>query len=404
VKESLVMALSATTKSATTKSATTKLDRRQLLRAGAGLATGLLLPAHALRAADATRPVPGGALFASACRDARGQLCAIVFDAESGELVCSVELPERGHGIAVRPLGARGDRRREVVTFARRPGSFAVVLDLDRAIAPVWITSRPDRHFFGHGLYSADGRLLYTTENDCESGAGVIGVRDATGGYKQIGELPSGGIEPHEMAMLSDRRTLVVANGGIPSDPAAPRYENTAEMQPSLAYVDSLTGDIVERHELPAELHKLSIRHLCVGARDTVMLGCQWRGPPWQIHSNIGRHRRGSGLELLALADGLDNRIRNYVASVAVHHDGETALMTAPNGGLVLLMEVATGRCLATHAMPDAFGAAEHSGGFLLTAGNGTLAHVGGEHWSQHEVRQQTLATAWDNHLEPVAI
>jgi uncharacterized protein len=378
------------------------IDRRHLLRTGAGIMAGLLLPPHVLGADHRLQSGSARPLFASACRDPHGRLLAVVFDPESGELLHSIALPERGHGIAVRPRDDRGGGRRELVTFARRPGNFAVVLDLDRAREPLWLTTRPDRHFFGHGIYSADGRLLYTTENNFESGDGVIGVRDAADGYRQIGELPSAGIEPHELAMLSDRRTLVVANGGILTHPGEPRYENTSTMQPSLAYVDSVTGDVVERHELPPELHKLSIRHLGVGTGDAVVLGCQWRGPPWQIQSNVGSHRRGKPLQLLALADRLDSRIRNYVASIAVSPTGEAAVVCAPNGGLAVLIDVATGRCLATHDLPDVFGAAPHHDGFLLTAGSGEMATVGGDRWSEHGTLSHGLASAWDNHLVTV--
>ena len=66
-----------------------------------------------------------------------------------------------------------------------------------------------------HGVFSADGRLLYSTENDYDGARGMIGVRDVTGGYKQIGEFPAHGMEPHDIALLSDDRTIVIANGGI---------------------------------------------------------------------------------------------------------------------------------------------------------------------------------------------
>jgi uncharacterized protein len=372
-----------------------EINRRQLLRTFA--MAGLLLPSQALAGEGAVRP--RRELFAAACRDHRGRLLAIVFDAENGDLLRSIELPERGHGIAVRPLDRGGAAPRDLVTFARRPGNFAVVFDLDRVREPLWLTTRADRHFFGHGLYSADGRLLYTTENDFESGNGVIGVRDATDGYKQIGELPSGGVDPHELAMLSDQRTLIVANGGILTHPDEPRLENTSTMEPSLAYVDSATGDLLERHELPTDLHKLSIRHLCVGAGDTVVFGCQWRGPPWETRSSIGRHRRGEDPSLLAMPGQIEGRIRNYVASVAIGRRGETALITAPRGDLAVLVEVATGRYQAHYDMTDVFGVAHHEDGFLLTAGDGGMASVGGDRWSRRDARPQSLVAAWDNHL-----
>ena len=74
----------------------------------------------------------------------------------------------------------------------------------------MWFASKSDRHFFGHGVFSAAGRPLYATENDYERAAGVIGVRDATDSYRQIGEFPAHGMEPHDIALLSDGRTMVM--------------------------------------------------------------------------------------------------------------------------------------------------------------------------------------------------
>ena len=127
---------------------------------------------------------------------------------------------------------------------------------------------KPERHFFGHGVFSADGRLLYTTENDYERAAGMIGVRDATDGYKQIGEFPAHGLEPHDIALLADGRTMVIANGGIQTHPDRGDDElNLPDMQPSLVYVDVATGDLLEEHRLAPALHQLSIRHLAIARR-----------------------------------------------------------------------------------------------------------------------------------------
>ncbi len=96
----------------------------------------------------------------------------------------------------------------------------------------------------------------------------MIGVRDATGGYKQIGEFPAHGMEPHDIALLSDGRTMVIANGGIRTHPDRGADElNLADMQPSLVYVDVATGDLLEEHRLAPALHQLSIRHLADGHR-----------------------------------------------------------------------------------------------------------------------------------------
>ncbi len=339
-----------------------------------------------------------GELFAAACMDMNGRFAAVVFDAGTGRDVAHVALPARGHDIAQRPFAA-GDRGQpEVVAFARRPGNFAVVFGPDPTRQPLWFTSRADRYFYGHGVFSADGRLLYTTENDFEAGVGVIGVRDATDGYRQLGEIASGGIGPHELALLRDGRTLVVANGGIQTHPDTPRMElNLATMQPSLAYIDTKTGDLIESHQLPARLHQLSIRHLAIGAHDTVLFGCQFNGPGWQPQNMVGRHRRGEAIELLVLPENVTLAMRNYVASLAVNRSGETAVITAPRGGLAVVVDVTSGRYLAHRTMPNVFGVAARRGGtgFLLATGNGALATLTGEPLSG----AQALATAWDNHL-----
>ena len=84
------------------------------------------------------------------------------------------------------------------------------------------------------------------------SGArGVIGVRDATAGYRQIGEFSAHGLEPHDIALLADGRTMVIANGGIQTHPDSGDDElNIPDMQPSLVYVDVETGELLEEQRL----------------------------------------------------------------------------------------------------------------------------------------------------------
>ena len=367
---------------------------------GTGLLAGLALPARALGLGLGGHP----ALYAAACKDAEGRFAAVIFDAERGSELGRVVLPERGHDFAVRPQVAGHGAGPEVVAFARRPGNFAVVFGGPGA-APLWFTSRPDRYFYGHGVFSGDGRLLYTTENDFEAGLGTIGVRDATDGYRQIGELPSGGIGPHDLALLADGRTLVVANGGIKTHPDTPRLElNLPDMQPSLAYIDTATGDILECHVLSPPHHQLSIRHLTVGAADTVVFGCQYRGPGWQTQPIVGRHRRGEALSLLPLPPDVLLGMRNYVASLAVDGSGETALIAAPRGGIAVAVDVASGNYLARHRMENVFGVApgSDSRGFVLVSGNGEFGRLSGSGAVAIETRPNGLAVAWDNHIRRV--
>ncbi|WP_410966303.1 DUF1513 domain-containing protein, partial [Salmonella sp. SAL4449] len=90
---------------------------------------------------------------------------------------------------------------------------------------------------------------------------------------------------------LGDGRTMVIANGGIRTHPDHGTDElNLADMQPSLVYVDVTTGDLLEEHRLAPALHQLSIRHLAIGAGDTVVFGCQYRGPEDDAPALVGFH------------------------------------------------------------------------------------------------------------------
>ena len=148
-------------------------------------------------------------------------------------------LPGRAHGMAVHPDGDLA------MVIARRPGTFLQPVDLRQGRLLKPLGCAPQRHLYGHALYSPDGHWLYTTENDYEAGRGVIVVRNARQDYRVVDEFHSGGIGPHELRLLSDGNTLVVANGGIRTHPDFDRTPlNLESMQPSLAYLDRHHGQL----------------------------------------------------------------------------------------------------------------------------------------------------------------
>ena len=229
------------------------IDRRDFLKA-AGV--GFLATLTPLARASA---LEADAVFATAFRNRDGAYGVAVLS-DAGKILHAVPLPDRGHDITFDP----GSRRS--VVFARQPGTFAVVFDHAGRDEPVTIGSAAGRHFFGHGVFSPDGALLYATENDFDNAAGMVGIYDARDSFRRLGEFPTHGVGPHEMLLLGDGRTLAICNGGIETHPDFGRAKlNIPTMKPSLVLVDRISGDLVEKHELPASLHQLSIRHLCTG-------------------------------------------------------------------------------------------------------------------------------------------
>ncbi|WP_171177112.1 DUF1513 domain-containing protein [Ruegeria sp. HKCCD8929] len=310
----------------------------------------------------------------------------------AGEILFSLPLPARGHAAAAHP------HRAEAVAFARRPGTFALVIDCTTGQELARLTAPEGRHFYGHGTFSPDGRLLFTTENDYEAGIGIIGLWDAANGYARLGEFNSGGVGPHDMALMPDGATLVIANGGIETHPDTGRAKlNLPVMRPNLSYLD-LTGTVLDQIEPPSELHKNSIRHLTVRADGLVGFAMQWQGNTAEHPPLLGLHRRGEPPRLLTAPETDQRRLNGYAGSVAFSHNGRTAAITSPRGGALHLFDVASGAFTAAHMIEDVCGLGPSPDGLIFTAGTGAVGQLTGTGAS---VSAQAKCQ-WDNHLVPV--
>ena len=368
------------------------IRRRDALPLLAGGLVGSLLPAL-LRADSVDLVAP---LYLSARADAGGGFRVSGFTADGASLF-DLPLPARGHSFAARPGG------REAAHFARRPGRFALVVDLTQGAIVRRLETPPERHFYGHGVFSRDARVLYATENDFEGERGVIGIYDAEHGYRRVGEHPSHGIGPHEIALLSDGETLVVANGGIATHPDLPRVKlNLPTMVPSLCHIDRRSGTLIRELRFDPGLHELSIRHLAVGPDDTVALAMQYEGPAHDLVPLVGVQRCGGGLRLLRAPRAVLRRMRNYCGSVCFDASGRTIAVSTPRGGLVTFWDVESGRFLSSVRVSDGCGVAPGAGpaDFLASSGQGGVVVIDAQSRVARSLALDGLETArWDNHL-----
>lgn len=337
------------------------IDRRAFLASAAAV----LASARELPALAGVTPSPR---YLSAVRWSDGRYGLVIVGIE-GHIEHEIALDARGHDAALSP------DRRLAVAFARRPGTFAVALDLARGEAFALFETPPDRHFYGHGAFSADGRLLYATENDYESARGVLGVYDVGAGFRRIGEIPTHGVGPHDVLLLRDGRTLCVANGGIETHPASGRAKlNIDNMRPSLAFIDRETGELRARHELATGLARLSIRHLCADAGGNVWLGGQWEGAAEEAPELIGRAGLDSPLRLITPAAPLGTQLKGYIGAVAASDDGRIIAASAPRAGRTVLVDAETGAVVGGTTMADCCGVApEHDRGIAVSSGVGAL-------------------------------
>ncbi len=352
----------------------TALTRRTAigLLAGVGLATTQLF------AEETDEPV-----YLSGFRAPDGQFGMASFNAE-GQILARWTLPDRGHGAVLRP-GSR-----EAVMVARRPGRFALVFDLANGRQPVMIHAPDERHYFGHGVFSNDGRLFYATENDVPGGRGVVGIYDASDGYRRVGEHASHGIGPHELVLTPDGESLAIANGGILTHPDLPRAKlNLAEMQPSIALVDRQSGALLTQLRPPAEFHRLSLRHLAVSPDGLLAVAAQWEGEEATLVPLVALSERGGPLRLLSAPHDVQTAMRHYCGSVAFNRSGSHFAVSAPRGDTITVWK-ANGGFSSALSLADGCGLAAHGDGFLLTSGQGAVRAAGQESFAR---------VAWDNHV-----
>lgn len=332
---------------------------------------------------------------------------AIILLSQDGAVLRQIPISARGHDIALHPRSGRA------VAFARRPGTFAVAFDLTREIEPVIFNAIEGRHFYGHGAFSADGRLLYVSENDIAAGQGVIGLYDITADYRRIGEMPSHGVGPHEIILLSDGHTLAVANGGIDTVPEAGRTMlNLGDMKPNLAFIDAASGTLTARHELPADINRLSIRHIAADSDGAVWFGGQWEGDAGTTPELVGRASRDKPIQLITPASALGLPLKGYIGSVAASGNGRIIAASAPKAGKVLYIAAESGDVIGESTLPDGCGiTGDGEEQFAVTSGLGNFRHelpcigsvVSGEIGSPRVFDEHTLAgIAFDNHLRRI--
>jgi hypothetical protein len=359
------------------------LSRRSLLTVSAVLATGAVLPSP-LRAA-----VPGGPEYVAAYGTDDGRFGFSIFDAQ-GNVRIDRPLPGRAHA------GAFDSGRGHLAVFARRPGQFLHIIDVQSGDTLHEVRPVTGRRLCGHGQFTPDGSHLLATENDYEAARGVIGIYDRRNGYRRVGEIDTGGTGPHEMLLTDDGRTAVVANGGIETHPDYGRRKlNLSTMEPSVALID-LAGNMPARQfRAPEALHQLSLRHLAIDADGVVWIGGQFEGDPTEtppLAARLDPRREDGALEMLPQVSGF----RNYIGSVAVSADRRHVAMTAPRADRALVIDPARGGIAEKrYDLPGICGVAGHESGFLFTAPGGDIRDfqagtgriIGDRRWDNHLLR-----------------
>jgi hypothetical protein len=297
------------------------------------------------------------------------------------------------------------------VAVARRPGRLLIVGDVQSGKILQEIEAPAGRHFYGHGVFSANDEFFYTTENayeDLQGDFGRIGVwrvNESVTGKSLVREndFPSYGVGPHEVLLMPDQEALVIANGGIRTHPEFTREKlNIDSMQPSLAYIDRTTGELLEQRHLPQEFHQASIRHMDINAQGQLAISMQFEGEPFIHVPLVATHQRGDAIRLMLAPEQVQSQLAQYVGSIRFDESGRYLVASCPRANVLTFWDAQSGDFLHQLRARDACGVCAYKDGFLYSAGTGQVRYYD---LTQQAITNFTVSEDftnglfWDNHL-----
>lgn len=316
-----------------------------------------------------------------------------------GELATTIPVKQRVHGQAINPVNTS-----QVVFFARRPGIEAYVFDIHEQHLKSTFQAGKNRHFFGHGTFSADGKYLYTCENNyahhTNSGQGVIVVRDTTN-WQKLSEFPAYGVGTHQIALMPDGKHIVAANGGILTHPDTPRKKlNLDTMKPSLTYIECESGKHLDSYY--PQHHQMSIRHLDVAVDDTVGIAMQYQGNKQDTVPLVAFHKGEDQLQYAKASTETWRGMKQYTASISLNIKQQLAAVTTPRGNTITFWDMKTGRLLHRESMTDVAGVtySAQDNCFIATTGIGDIFVFASGSLKKSDAQHYRIAnTRWDNHM-----
>ncbi|WP_367401430.1 DUF1513 domain-containing protein [Solimonas sp. SE-A11] len=286
-------------------------------------------------------------------------------------------------------------RRGEAIAVARRPGEFIVRFNLEARRAVHLVEAEQMRRFNGHAVFSPDGKILYTSENDLVSGKGVIGVRDGVTLEKRA-ELPSYGIGPHGLILEPDG-VLLIANGGIVAIPKPGEGQAELErMAPTLTRLRISDGALLDQWILPDRF--LSIRHLARGMDGSIGVALQ------AAHANQASREEAPVFALLrnGAFETIDSppemRLQGYAGDVAQAQVGNAVhyALGCSHSGLVARWN-STGQWLGAAPLPRACALASYGESFLAVTEEGEMLRLPTS--GAGPTSLPTSDAKWENHI-----
>lgn len=370
------------------------MQRRDFLLSAAILSFGNKLSANPLNESTTNHQ---NVAYLGAAKSRLGEYSIVCFNSKM-TILKQHSVISRGHAFAYSSNG-------HIAAIARRPGDYCLVLD-NAGNKIFEFNAQTHRHFYGHGVYSPQGDILYLTENDyhAQNTRGVIGVYDVKNAYQRIAEFETHGIGPHQINLNADGTQLVIANGGIQTHPNSGRMKlNLASMQPCLVHLDRLTGDFIHQAVLPEKYRKNSIRHLALNKHGDVFIALQKQKSGGDDCLLAKYDHCDKTLKKLPISGPHESLLNGYAGDITLDQSERFLAVSSPVGDTLLIHDLHTQQ---THAktIHDVCGLTAsklHSGQFIVSSGQGDIYQISAIAGTNkvETLLYSNKTTRWDNHL-----
>jgi hypothetical protein len=275
----------------------------------------------ALRETTSRGVIVGGTRYGSS--DGEGWTLDLV-DLDAGGALARLPLLFLPHGFAPHPR-----RPWEAALLEKWGGGGAYVDLLQQKILRV-LRPKPNHEFYGHGVFSVDGEVLFAVEMNLESREGVITVRDGAT-FRIIDEFPSYGQAPHDCVFIDGGRTLAITNAGafVGSTPHG-----------SVSFVSVADRRLLDRR--PIDSTRINAGHIAMteDGEFAVVSAAREGLPKETALGGVSLCAGSDRLTLMSHPPEVTGRLAGEALSVCVHEPTRHVCVTHPYSNLVTIWDL----------------------------------------------------------------
>jgi hypothetical protein len=272
--------------------------------------------------------VVGGTPYQSKSQGPGFTLDILDLDA-SEELPKRIKVPFLPHGFSPHP------KRPRIAALFEKRGPGAGCVDLVEGRFLKTMAPKEGHHFYGHGLYSVQGDVIFAVEMRLDTSAGVITVRDSET-FRVLGEFPSFGERPHDCMLVDEGRVLAITNGG--------GRLGSSELG-SVSFVDVADRHLLDKREIGTR--SFNAGHVAItGAGQVAVVSAPREGLSESELGGVSLAAGSPRLTPMANPHALVRRLVGEALSVCVHEPSGHVVVTHPYANLVTIWHLEQKRLL----------------------------------------------------------